>query len=65
MGNDTRLKPCPFCGNPAYPYINFGIHSGKVRCLIKCTKCNAKMEYRNEKSAVEAWNRRAENETEK
>ena len=56
----AELKPCPFCGNAAYSHISCKIHSHKVRHVIKCTRCNANMEYRSEKAAIEAWNRRAE-----
>lgn len=56
----AELKPCPFCGNSAYTHISYKIHSRKVRYVTKCTKCNANMEYRSEKAAIEAWNRRAE-----
>ena len=56
----SELKPCPFCGNSAYYHISYKFHSQKVRHIVKCTKCNANMEYRSEKAAVEAWNRRTE-----
>lgn len=54
----SELKPCAHCGNPAYCHVKYEIHSHKVRYVVKCTKCNAKMEYRNEQAAVSAWNRR-------
>lgn len=53
-----ELKPCPFCGNAAYDHITY---NHKHRHTVRCTKCNAQMEYRDKKSAVRAWNRRAEN----
>lgn len=55
----TELKPCPFCGNSAYQHMKYTIHDHKLRHVVKCTKCNAIMEYRDKKSAIEAWNRRA------
>ena len=53
-----KLKPCPFCGNPAYDHISYHIHAQKQRHIVKCTKCNASMEYRDKKSAIKAWNTR-------
>ena len=54
----AELKPCPFCGNNAYDHIKYNPHSHIQRHIVKCTKCNATMEYRDKKSATEAWNRR-------
>ena len=54
-----KLKPCPFCGNSAYYHISHKYHDHKTRHVIKCTRCNASMEYRSEKAAADAWNRRA------
>lgn len=51
-----ELKPCPFCRNPAYDHMSFP--SNKQRHIVKCTKCNASMEYRDKKSAIKAWNTR-------
>ena len=59
---DTELKPCPFCGNAAYDHIKYEIHSRKQRHIVKCTRCNAQMEYRDKQSAITAWNRRADDE---
>lgn len=57
----AELKPCPFCGNPAYDHIIYHFHAKKQRHVVKCTKCNASMEYRDKESAIKAWNRRADN----
>lgn len=57
-----ELKPCPFCGGKAWSTPNYKTNSQKVRYVVKCTKCNAIMEYRSEKAAKEAWNRRADND---
>lgn len=54
----AELLPCPFCGNPAYDHISYNIHAHKQRHIVKCTKCNASMEYRDKKSAIKAWNTR-------
>lgn len=47
------LKRCPACPNYDAEII--------IPNFVKCTKCNAYMEYCNEKTAINAWNRRAEN----
>ena len=56
-----ELKPCPFCGGEAkvmdmgFPY------------WVYCTKCYAKVHggTLDEKDSIEAWNRRARDETDK
>lgn len=53
-----KLKPCPFCGNFAYDHITHNYRICKLRHIVKCTKCNASMEYRDKKSAIKAWNTR-------
>ena len=58
----TKLKPCPFCGGGAYKCLHQEIHSKKIRHVVKCTRCNAMMEYRSEESAIAAWNRRVNDE---
>ena len=55
----AELKPCPFCGGSAYDHVKYSVHTHKTRHVVKCTKCNAIMEYRNERAVIEAWNRRA------
>ena len=55
----SKLLPCPFCGNSAYDHVNYDYHSRKTRHVVKCTHCNAYMEYRDKESAFNAWNRRA------
>lgn len=56
-----ELKPCPFCGKSALVLPTYKFHIEKTRYIVKCSKCNAIMEYRDEKSAIEAWNRRVDN----
>ena len=58
----AELKHCPFCGGGAYKCLHKGIHSEKIRYVIKCKRCNAMMEYRSEEAAITAWNRRFEEE---
>ena len=52
------LKPCPFCGGEAgfFAFEIFVEHS--VRC--KSCGCGTEDDYRTEKEAAEAWNRRIE-----
>ena len=56
---NRELKPCPFCGNRA-DNITYLTRNKKQRYFVKCTKCNARMEYCNRTSAINAWNRRAD-----
>lgn len=56
----NELKSCPFCGGSAYDHIKYYIHSNTQRHVVKCTKCNAMMEYRNKDAAIKAWNRRSD-----
>ena len=56
----NELKPCPFCGNRAFDNIKYSTRKRKPRHFVKCTKCNAYMEYCNKKTAINAWNRRAD-----
>ena len=57
----NELKPCPFCGGKAWSCTTYKFHAEKTRYVVKCTKCNAIMEYRSRKAVEEAWNRRADN----
>ena len=57
---ENKLKPCPFCGGNAYDHLKYSFHANKQRHAVKCTKCNAYMEYRDKKSAIKAWNTRTE-----
>ncbi len=56
-----KLKPCPFCGSVAITLekVNFG------ETQVCCTNCGAKADsYLYEKSAIDAWNRRMNNDAE-
>lgn len=50
-----ELKPCPFCGGKAV-VAEFGRYS--VYCIRQC--CEQPISYPDEETAIEAWNRRAE-----
>lgn len=53
-----NLKPCPFCGNK-----EINVRKGKYAWNIECQniECNAAVTKVYKKTAIEAWNRRAEN----
>lgn len=55
----NELKPCPFCGSDriSVQYLCF-------RPYVICEKCHAQIPcYDNYARSKEAWNRRAENDT--
>lgn len=54
-----KLKPCPFCG-----CNNINIRKGKYAWYIECcnAECNANIVKTLKKVAIEAWNRRQNNE---
>jgi hypothetical protein len=59
----AELKPCPFCGGRAMlidiPHTN--IHNCAVRCVnVHCVMHPTTHIYVEPKSAIEAWNRRAD-----
>lgn len=62
----SDLKPCPFCGEKADlicvpSYFKQGLSS--TGWLVKCLSCYVhQMPYRSDHDAIEAWNRRANNE---
>lgn len=55
-----ELKPCPFCGGSAFiPKSD----SGDLLPWVACIKCGVETDYyETVEKAIEAWNRRAENE---
>ena len=64
-----RLKPCPFCGSEAMPYMINGEYGyTNDRYGIECTQCGAVIEmssngFKNLQDAVAyAWNRRTNND---
>lgn len=61
----TELKQCPFCGGKAEFYATCIDYA-----YVKCRKCGARTgnialsyEYSTKDVAIEAWNRRANDET--
>lgn len=70
--SNIELKPCPFCGGEAIISRNDMIIKRKTqRCAwVYCQKCGAKTPYYMRsnfehymRSAIEAWNRRADNKS--
>ena len=57
MSKETKLKPCPFCGNKAKLYQNDnGFH-------VQCTMCaNGTFPSDLKRTVVFKWNRRANDE---
>lgn len=64
----TNLKRCPFCGGEAK--VAHDVTIVYTWSYISCTKCKARTtyflmstEYSSDQRAIEAWNRRVEDET--
>ena len=58
----SELKPCPFCGGN-------NVHNAEARCFghssrwaIVCCDCSARVERSTKQKALNAWNRRVDNE---
>jgi Lar family restriction alleviation protein len=56
MGVD--LKPCPFCGSPAFVAGDVDLDS--YICTIKCPECLAEVAHLDMAEAVAKWNARVE-----
>ena len=56
-----KLKPCPFCGGEAGVGDN-GRHTGRLRFVATCNKCEAEITRVELKEAAKAWNTRVEAE---
>ena len=74
--NETRLKPCPFCGGEAVLYHQSSKYTdydgdyvycfrgcGSRTKLFECYNGTGKTHEDTEKEAIEAWNRRADDGT--
>ena len=65
----AELKPCPFCGGKAHIYRTCG-YSPEEIIFVGCENCEASATPKrmisfnpddDERKAIEAWNRRADN----
>lgn len=55
---DIELKPCPFCAGKAVLFEEF------MPTWVACKKCRASTEAKYDvNEAIQAWNRRTDNET--
>lgn len=55
MNNDTKLKPCPFCGGTELYYFKGELY------VLECAHCGARLgDYRTREEVAEAWNARKE-----
>ena len=61
----AEIKPCPFCGSIATDYgknLNEKELQAKRIWNLCCVQCGAGTDYfETTKEAIEAWNRRADN----
>lgn len=55
-----ELRPCPFCGGPAFVNLTLTrIVPKKFLYYVECNKCSMKTFYRDtEKEAIDFWNNR-------
>lgn len=55
----TTLKPCPFCGKPAYSYYPIGSDGRYESVTCENIDCHGSMDGSEDFDAIAAWNRRA------
>ncbi len=62
---ENKLKPCPFCGGEAKMLEEYDVMIGKTYYFVECTECTGTIFSGeiNEKEAIEAWNRRVNDDT--
>lgn len=54
--SDEKLKPCPFCGGPAFLW---DLKPTYKEYYIQCQKCRIEQKlYKSRAAAINAWNRR-------
>ena len=58
---ESKLKPCPFCGSEVSLSSCDQYDSFEDLYWVKCYECGAEIEsYGNESDAIKAWNRRTQ-----
>lgn len=58
---ETKLKPCPFCGETEFIAVTFKRFFNMDFHCVHCWICGARGPMNIDKQkAIEAWNRRAE-----
>ena len=57
----AELKPCPFCGGEPFIYFSGSSSNGSFAEII-CKSCKCQTDRLPESKAIEAWNRRTEDE---
>ena len=65
MMSEIKLKPCPFCGGEAHIDCFPGLDRPYFPACNNemCIACDTIVTFLTKKDAAEAWNRRADNET--
>ena len=63
---ENELKPCPFCGGSAEIETDWDLTCDgyePIGYYVVCDECmNQTATYKDEEDAIEAWNRRIEDE---
>ena len=55
----TELKPCPFCGGPAFAWGSQLGLTGKLWYVVFCLECGIRTHwYQSKQTAIKKWNRR-------
>ena len=68
MIDEEKLKPCPFCGGKAELYeseaynLKTEVKEKNIRWFVMCKQCTALTCGALKKKAIEAWNRRTNDE---
>lgn len=63
---ETELLPCPFCGGKAFVSAKLPYFGEELTLAVVCEECNAASKHkRTKEEAIDAWNRRANDENPK